>query len=464
MSRKSSKTPTRAPRPVAKSAQTKYDYVELNKASLASADDCNFYGVIIDATFPYKRDKLFICSLKVIDPTLNPTVSDQNYSTVVIYAQKFEDLPIVQRIGEIIRVHRAKLRIHNGKRQFNLNMHLFGSWVLYSAEKNSPLGSTVHDVPYAYSGQKSTQEAQDVAIVKTLKKWASTFFAKNNVVDKASAITPLKQAEKQKSDFDIVAKVLRVFQLDEYTNELKLKDASGATFYTLALKIKFPHIKDGDAVKIRSCTHDETCKKKVLVLQHYSNIMTFIDSSKLASNLVQKVSDDKSDEKAILSSKDSAPVVLTEVDKKHQSLPITRLHDLFHEPDNSTSTFRTCFYVTKVEPGKVEDCVKSYNKSSKKTQSAKGVKGGDLIYQVQFLVKDVSTQSNNNVYRVLLYTHEGLGANFFPQKAANLWSDSKACGKVKSSIDLLTRYNSWVDCVVERRHGYYFIKDTKMVF
>jgi hypothetical protein len=63
-----------------------------------------------------------------------------------------------------------------------------------------------------------------------------------------------------------------------------------------------------------------------------------------------------------------------------------------------------------------------------------------------------------------LYTHEGLGANFFPQKPTDLWNDKKALEKVKGSFDLLTRYNSWVDCVVERRHGYYFIKDTKMIF
>jgi hypothetical protein len=87
-----------------------------------------------------------------------------------------------------------------------------------------------------------------------------------------------------------------------------------------------------------------------------------------------------------------------------------------------------------------------------------------LIYQVQFLVKDVSTQSNNNVYRVLLYTHEGLGANFFPVKPTDLSKDKSACDKVGKSFELLTRYNSWVDAVVERRHGYYFIKDTKMIF
>jgi len=47
------KTPTR-PRSPAKTSQPKYDYVELSKASLASPDLCNFYGVIVDATFPYK--------------------------------------------------------------------------------------------------------------------------------------------------------------------------------------------------------------------------------------------------------------------------------------------------------------------------------------------------------------------------------------------------------------------------
>jgi len=191
--------------------------------------------------------------------------------------------------------------------------------------------------------------------------------------------------------------------------------------------------------------------------------MTFISSSKMGASL-GKIGNDNSDEKKSLKGKENfTPVVLTEVDKKHSGLANTSLHDLFHAPDNSTSTFRTCFYVTKVEPSNAAECVKSWNKSSKKASSAKGSKGGDLIYQVQFLCKDVSTQSNNNVYRVLLYTHEGLGSNFFP-KAANLHSDGKALDKVKGACDTLTKFNSWVDAVVERRNGYYFIKDTKMVY
>lgn len=190
--------------------------------------------------------------------------------------------------------------------------------------------------------------------------------------------------------------------------------------------------------------------------------MTFTSSSKVAAEL-SKVKDDAGDDKKALKSKLSlTPVLLSQPDNKHAGLASTSLHDLFHSPDLSTNTFRTCFYVTRVEPSSVVESVKSYNKGTKKTSSAKGAKGGDLIYQLQFLVKDVSTQFNNNVYRVLLYTHEGLGSNFLP-KAANLHSDSKALGALKEKVGLLTRFNSWVDCVVERRNGYYFIKDTKMV-
>lgn len=40
-------------------------------------------------------------------------------------------------------------------------------------------------------------------------------------------VQPLSKAQSQKSDFDVVAKILQIFELDEYTNELKLKDQSG---------------------------------------------------------------------------------------------------------------------------------------------------------------------------------------------------------------------------------------------
>jgi len=252
--------------------------------------------------------------------------------------------------------------------------------------------------------------------------------------------------------------------MDEYTNELKLADQSGASWFTLALRLKFPHLKVDDVVRIRSASFDETStQKKVLNLQHYSNILTFISSSKLAQSVGSKVSDDKKTPNW------HHARVVSEVDKKHANLAHTSLHDLFHSADSDAdirdnTTFRTQFYVTRVEPSSDVEWVKSYDKKSRKSSSLKGVSkpSGDLIWQVQLLVKDVSTEHNHNHYRVLVYSHEGLGANFFG-KAANLHSDKAAAKRVAGHAETLTAFNSWVDAVVERRNGFYFIKDTKMV-
>jgi len=249
---------------------------------------------------------------------------------------------------------------------------------------------------------------------------------------------------------------------------LRLRDASSGaqTWNVLALKLKFPNVRSGDVVRIRSVTYDETSlQKKVLLLSHYSNILTLPAGSKLAKEVRTKVGDEKLDKAAITG---ASATVLTEVDKKYANLPFHSLQDLFHNVETdkeiqSKDTFRTQFYVAKIESSDVKEWTKSYDKKSKKTSSFKGVKGNaNAIYQVQFLVKDASTQFNNNTYRVLLYTQDGLGANFFNTAADNLFTNDKSRKKLEDYSALLTRFNSWVDAVVERRNGYYFIKDTRL--
>jgi hypothetical protein len=93
----------------------------LNKASLATAEGQHFYATIIDATFPYRinKDKYkYICTLKIVDASLHVknqkgTGDGSDYATLILYAKRFEDLPIVQKVGDVIRVHRALLRLYN---------------------------------------------------------------------------------------------------------------------------------------------------------------------------------------------------------------------------------------------------------------------------------------------------------------------------------------------------------------
>jgi hypothetical protein len=58
----------------------------------------------------------------------------------VIFAYRKQDLPFIQRIGDIIRIHGANVRVWKGKRQFNVNVYHNSSWVLYSSDGLSPFG------------------------------------------------------------------------------------------------------------------------------------------------------------------------------------------------------------------------------------------------------------------------------------------------------------------------------------
>jgi len=435
---------------------------------LTSSDPQHIYGVVIDATFPYKTNQdRYICSLKIVDPSLyiksqKGTGDASDFATLVLYAKRFEDLPIFTRLGDIIRVHRSTLRLYNHQRQFNANIFYNSSWAVFAADGADNSAT-------AFSGKHYSFEKSEVAVLANIRKWATQYFSQYNVIS-SDLFVPLNKASTQKGDFDVVAKVSQVFELDEYTNELRLRDASSKdTWNVLALKLKFPAVRAGDVVRIRSVTYDETStQKKVLLLSHYSNIIAFPSGSKFAKEVKAKVADEKLDKASI---NGVNATILTEVDKKYANLPVTSLQDLFHNVESdkdlqAKDTFRAQFYVTKVEPaGDVREWTKSYDKKTKKASSFKGAKGGaNAIYQVQFLVKDVSTQFNNNTYRVLLYTHDGLGANFFNTPADNLYSNDKARKKIEEYNGLLTKFNSWVDAVLERKNGFYFIKETKFAF
>ena len=328
-SAKKAQTP---PKSVAKKTKgQKYDYIELGKASLSSSEAQNVYGVIIDANFPYKvNQNLYVCSLKIVDPSLNTSSKGADYASVVMYAKRFEDLPIVLRSGDIIRLHRATLRVYNNRRQFNLSMNWTSSWALFSTEKTPVVGVASGDFsPVSHSGNRPTIEKQDSTLLTTLRKWATSYFSSNDVLTKDMYV-PLKNAKSQKADFDCVAKICGVHEMDAYTNELKLKDGSGSVWYTLALKLKFPHLRPGQVVRVRSCSWDETSTgKQVLALSHFSNILTFINGSKLAGS-VGKVQDDWAADKAALASATPAhAITVSTVASKWSGLKSTNLEELF---------------------------------------------------------------------------------------------------------------------------------------
>jgi hypothetical protein len=92
---------------------TKYEYSHLKEITVQN-EQYNFYGVILDATYPNPEEdnpNEYICSLKLIDDTLNPKLNQQNFDdeviNVIIKSNSKENLPYIHSAGEIFRVHRG---------------------------------------------------------------------------------------------------------------------------------------------------------------------------------------------------------------------------------------------------------------------------------------------------------------------------------------------------------------------
>ena len=71
--------------------------------------------------------------MKITDSS-QPVLADNSTQTctIVFFASEFKDLPISQRIGDIIRVHRATVSEYNGVKQLVSKLYYNSSWALFS--------------------------------------------------------------------------------------------------------------------------------------------------------------------------------------------------------------------------------------------------------------------------------------------------------------------------------------------
>ena len=85
-----------------------------------------------------------------------------------------------------------------------------------------------------------------------------------------------------------------------------------------------------------------------------------------------------------------------------------------------------------------------------------------MAYYMRFLVKDTSTELSAELFSMLLYTHEGLGKEFFPWAPESLYTNSTKRAAIEKRLKKLMTFNVWVDAIVERKSGFYFIKETSL--
>jgi hypothetical protein len=80
------------------------------------------------------------------------------------------------------------------------------------------------------------------------------------------------------------------------------------------------------------------------------------------------------------------------------------------------------------------------------------------------LVKDSSTALNDNLYKVHLYSHGGLGTEFFPKLDPSSAKSASAHPKLLKHHATLLKFNVHVEAILEKVGCSYFIRDTEMKY
>ena len=193
--------------------------------SLQQMDHFNFFGMIIDAGYPYKTPQgKYICTLKVVDQTFHHKEGSADmvppvFATVVIFAKRLEDLPVVSSVGDIIRIHRASMKQYLEQKQFNVNVYYNSSWCLFklrndTADEDADMEDGLDQSdgedrkrddqemvaeedriaerqekrkykPFKFSGKTYNLDVHhERTIIDDLRNWAQNYFAKEYVITK----------------------------------------------------------------------------------------------------------------------------------------------------------------------------------------------------------------------------------------------------------------------------------------
>lgn len=205
----------------------------------------------MDCTFPHKSQKTnrYVCTMKITDPSLKlERDGEMEVHTLVLFAKKFEDLPISQRIGDIIRVHRVTAGTYKERKQFTANLFFNSSWALFSPigkeeeedakEESKGKKQSGNFVPMTFYGKTFSFDNHEKKLITAMRQWASANFEKNQMLSN-KFITPLSEVKEKFSknehgkfyDFDLQVKILQLFKIDDYSSEIRVTDDSGQIWF-----------------------------------------------------------------------------------------------------------------------------------------------------------------------------------------------------------------------------------------
>lgn len=365
--------------------------------------------------------------------------------------------------------------------------------------------------PYKYSGKEYQFVEGEEKILQKMRAWCKEYFRTHRDAEEIlSAIDP------NSNEKNLIWKVMKIYDDEEDSYGIRIKDTTGAIWKWEVDKIKYPELHINDIIRIKSAKSSPDSTK--LELRPHSNILRLLKDSLIVKELKTKIQD--SDLDRVINDKEEPlkPLVVTEFKEHYKHLKKTTLMDIIYpnehkkeDKENNDDNWEdtkldddefskelakqhmglecsvylegnNCslleFMVIGYEPRNIKDFVQAHcNKCSKSftlegcqsMQEAKCTTPGcgnrcKLFYTIKFLVKDEEWFDTNFCYPILLYSHDGNKcSNFFRGiEPTNLYKDSKTLEKLINYMDILLKFNIICRTPVINRDGHLMIVDAQM--
>lgn len=145
--------------------------------------------------------------------------------------------------------------------------------------------------PYKFSGKSySLDIQQESKIIDELRKWEEYYFLNSSwiFIKMCHNLNKVRDLA-ESTEFDLLVKILKIFEKDEYNLEMRIKDISNEMWFITIPKLKFGRLKENTIIRIRSVKINITSKRNVIETRPSTNIMRFTFNNAIVQEMRQKI-------------------------------------------------------------------------------------------------------------------------------------------------------------------------------
>ncbi|KAM4856934.1 protection of telomeres protein 1 isoform X1 [Urocitellus parryii] len=233
---------------------TNYIYTPLNQ--LKGGTIVNVYGVVKFFKPPYLSKGTDYCSVVTIVDQTNVKL------TCLFFSGNYEALPIIYKIGDIVRFHRLKIQIYKNEPQ-GITSSGFAS-LTFEGTLGAPVAPRTSSKCFNFT-------AEDHKMVEALRVWASTHISPSSMLVQLCDVQPMQY-------FDLTCQLVGKAEVDGASYLLKVWDGTRTPFPSWRVLIQ-------DLVLEGDLTHIHRLQNLTIDILVYDNHVRVAKSLKVGSFL-----------------------------------------------------------------------------------------------------------------------------------------------------------------------------------